>query len=66
MCSMVGMVASEEDEYDALKYCLKGTLKDLVGWGHEYLRALAGQIGKEYQARIEKEEQVQDIIDLVD
>lgn len=43
------MVASEEeDSNDALKYCLTGTRTDLVTWGHEYLRALAGQIGAEY------------------
>lgn len=47
--SVVGMVASEEeDSNDALKYCLTGTRTDLVTWGHEYLRALAGQIGAEY------------------
>jgi len=49
LCSMVGMVAyDEEDSMDALKYCLIGSRKDLVSWGHEYLRCLAGQIGKEY------------------
>jgi 26S proteasome regulatory subunit N1 len=60
------MVASEEGENDALKFCLKGTLRNLVGWGHEYLRALAGQIGDEYQKRVEKEEKVDDINNLVD
>jgi len=41
--SVIGMVASEEENsHDALKYCLTGTRTDLVTWGHEYLRALAG------------------------
>lgn len=41
--SVVGMVGSEEEEStDALKYCLSGSRKDLVIWGHEYLRCLAG------------------------
>jgi 26S proteasome regulatory subunit N1 len=44
--SVVGMVAGEDDEsHDALKYCLLGTRRSLVSWGHEYLRCLAGQIG---------------------
>jgi len=37
------MVASEkEEETEALFYCLRGTRTELVGWGHEYLRCLAG------------------------
>ena len=48
------MVASEqEDDTEALKYCLLGTRKDLVSWGHEYLRCLAGQIGQDYETRIQ-------------
>jgi len=43
LVSVLGMVASEEeDSTDSLKYCLTGTRLDLVGWGHEYLRCLAG------------------------
>jgi 26S proteasome regulatory subunit N1 len=60
------MVSSEEKEPDALKYCLLGTQRDLVGWGHEYLRCLAGQIGSEYQSLIEKDESVDLILGLVD
>jgi len=49
LVSVIGMVASKnEDVFDALKYCLTGTKKDLVSWGHEYLRCLAGQIGSQY------------------
>ena len=47
------MVASEkEDDNEALKFCLLGTRSNLVTWGHEYLRCLAGQIGQEYEVRI--------------
>ena len=61
------MVASEkEDSNEALIYCLKGTRNNLVSWGHEYLRALAGQIGKEYESRIERDEPKDDINQLVD
>jgi 26S proteasome regulatory subunit N1 len=49
-----------------LLYCLKGSRKNLVTWGHEYLRSLAGQIGKEYEARLEKGESVDEINQLVD
>jgi 26S proteasome regulatory subunit N1 len=36
------MVSGEEGDHEALKFCLKGTRKELVSWGHEYLRCLAG------------------------
>jgi 26S proteasome regulatory subunit N1 len=61
------MVAGEDEESnDALKYCLVGTKRNLVSWGHEYLRCLAGQIGKVYETRMEKDEDVDDLIGLVD
>jgi 26S proteasome regulatory subunit N1 len=60
------MVSSEDDQPDALKYCLEGTKRNLVCWGHEYLRCLAGQIGNQYDDRIKKGESVDDIIGLVD
>ena len=61
------MVSSEEeDSNEALVYCLQGTKKNLVGWGHEYLRCLAGQIGKEYDSRVKNEESTDDINQLVD
>lgn len=61
------MVASEnEDDTEALRYCLLGTRTELVSWGHEYLRCLAGQIGTEYEAKVAKEESVDEINRLVD
>ena len=35
-------------------------------WGHEYVRSLAGEIGKEYSAREERGESVADLESLVD
>jgi len=65
--SLVAMVSSEqEDSNESLLYCLKGSMKNIVKWGHEYLRSLAGQIGKEYEARLEKGESVDEINQLVD
>ncbi len=33
-------------------YKLKGNTHELAPWGHEYLQALAGDIGREYAARM--------------
>ena len=66
LCSVIGMVASAEDSSDMLDYCLKGSMENLKEWGHEYLRSLAGQIGKHYNLRIEKDESTEDLMKLVD
>lgn len=50
---MVAMVASEEGSNEALTFCLEGTKKDLVQWGHEFLHSLAGEISKDYNKRVE-------------
>ena len=55
MLSVLGMVASEEGSLESLKYCLEGTKRNLVEWGHEYLRSLAGEVGTEYNKRVEKQ-----------
>jgi 26S proteasome regulatory subunit N1 len=60
------MVASDEGSYESLKYCLQGTRKNLIEWGHEYLRSLAGEIGQEYNKRVEKDEGIDDLMFLVD
>jgi 26S proteasome regulatory subunit N1 len=60
------MVASDEGSYESLKFCLEGTRKNLIEWGHEYLRSLAGEIGQEYNKRVEASEGVDDIMFLVD
>lgn len=50
-------------------YLLSGYLchaQDEVGsWGHEYVRSLSGEIGQEYNSRREKEEPVEDLLELV-
>ena len=61
------MVASDkDDETEALSYCLKGSRNNLVSWGHEYLRCLAGQIGTEFEKRMQAEQSCDDINGLVD
>lgn len=34
-------------------------------WGHEYVRSLSGEIGQEYNSRREKDEPVEDLLELV-
>ena len=60
------MVAAEDDALDMLQYCLSGSIKDIPTWGHEYLRALSGQIGKEYDLRVEKNQDTDDLMKVVD
>lgn len=60
------MVAAEEDSTDMLDYCLKGTLQNLQSWGHEYLRSLAGQIGKIFIKKMEENSSTTDLLRLVD
>lgn len=60
------MVASEEGSSESLKYCLEGTKRNLLEWGHEYLRSLAGEIGQVYNKRIEEGQDVTDLLFLVD
>ena len=43
--SVIGMVASEDNSNDCLRYCLAGTKRNLIEWGHEFLRSLSGEIG---------------------
>ena len=60
------MVAAPTDGTDMIDYCLKGSLTNLESWGHEYLRALSGQIGVQYNKRVESGENTADILSLVD
>lgn len=60
------MVAAPDDSIEMLEYCLAGTTKDMTLWGHEYLRALSGQIGKEYDNRVEKNQDHDDLMAVVD
>ena len=49
-----------------LDFCLKGTMANFESWGTEYLRSLAGQIGKQYEDRISKGDSTEDLLKLVD
>lgn len=60
------MVAAKEDSTDMLNYCLKGELSELHQWGHEYLRSMAGMIGREYNKRVEDSNSCEDLFKIVD
>ena len=66
LCSVIAMVAAPDGSYDMIDYCLEGTLENLISWGHEYLRALSGLIGKLYIKKIEENGDTSSILKLVD
>ncbi|KAK6526770.1 proteasome regulatory particle base subunit [Arthrobotrys megalospora] len=62
--SVLGMTYSDDDRQESLKYRLLSPTDDIGGWGHEYVRHLALEIGALFNKRQEKEEDTQDISDL--
>lgn len=64
MLSVLGMTYSDEDRLDCLKYRLQSPSQDLGSWGHEYMRHLALEIGREYQKRLNDDKSTDDITDL--
>jgi 26S proteasome regulatory subunit N1 len=68
LCSVIAMVAEEEEGKEMLDFCLKGsmTTEDIKTWGHEYLRTLSGHIGSQYNKRVENGDNVDDLLKLVD
>ncbi|KAE8806822.1 26S proteasome non-ATPase regulatory subunit 2 [Hordeum vulgare] len=47
--SVLALTTSAEGERESLKYCMMGSLVDICSWGHEYVRNLAFEIGKEWK-----------------
>ncbi|ORY02040.1 26S proteasome non-ATPase-like protein regulatory subunit 2 [Clohesyomyces aquaticus] len=64
MLSVLGMTYSDEDRLDCLKYRLQAPSSDLGSWGHEYMRHLALEIGREFQNRLNDDKSTDDITDL--
>lgn len=66
MLSVLGMTHGDEDDLQTLKFRLLSRTKDeeLGSWGHEYVRHLSLEIGKDYERRLEKEEETQDLTHL--
>lgn len=64
MLSVLGMTYSDEDRLDCLKYRLQAPSSDLGSWGHEYMRHLALEIGREFQNRLNDDKSTDDVTDL--
>ncbi|KAF3938115.1 hypothetical protein ABW19_dt0207966 [Dactylella cylindrospora] len=62
--SVLGMTYSDDDRQESLKYRLLSPSDDIGGWGHEYVRHLALEIGAVFNKRQEKEEDTKDLSDL--
>ena len=60
------MVASPEGSNESLRFRLEGTQDNLIEWGHEYLRSIAGEIGQAYNKRVEESKDIEDLNKLVD
>ncbi|KAK9860437.1 hypothetical protein WJX84_011035 [Apatococcus fuscideae] len=57
--------ATEGDVRPSLSFRLQGSQDNIVSWGHEYLRNLAGEIGEDYQSRRESQASADDLLALV-
>lgn len=57
---MAMTMSKEEKDRECLKFKLAGQMDDIDTWGHEYVRYLAGQIGREF-ADIKSEEDKGDV-----
>lgn len=64
MLSVLGMTYSDEKRLDCLKYRLQAPSTDLGSWGHEYMRHLALEIGREFQNRSDEDKSTDDITEL--
>lgn len=65
MLSVLGMTYSDEERLDCLKYrLLAGSTKDLGSWGHEYMRHLALEIGREFSNRLNDDKPTEDLVEL--
>lgn len=62
--SVLGMTYSDDGRRDTLKYRLAGASVELGSWGHEYVRHLSGEIINEHNARLEKEESIDELFKL--
>ena len=51
--SVLAMTMGAEGKRESLYYKLQGNSTDIGDWGHEYVRALAGEVGTEYSVLID-------------
>lgn len=63
--SVLSMVCAQEP-HEMLSFKFKGRMGDIGNWGHEYVRALAGELGTVHSQRQIAGEDIADIEKLVD
>jgi 26S proteasome regulatory subunit N1 len=56
--SVLAMTMGAAGERETLKFKLSGNTADLGSWGGEYVRALTGEVGQEYNSRAVSEAEV--------
>jgi 26S proteasome regulatory subunit N1 len=61
--SVLAMTMGSPGERETLRFKLQGNKQDLSLWGHEYVRALSGEIAAEYAARYEHSAEEEPFID---
>ena len=70
LIAVLAMTMSKPGSREILFFKKQGFISDLGSWGHEFVRALAGEVGAEYSARqlIEKKAQLdnEDLVGLID
>ena len=59
--SILAMSFSELEQ-ESLRYLLESSKEEVTEWGYGYMSHLAGEIGREYQIRLEKAEEVDELI----
>jgi 26S proteasome regulatory subunit N1 len=69
--SVLAMTMAPQGSRECLKFKLSGSQVNVSSWGHEYVRALSGEISEEYNKRTievlaEDETDVDDLMTLVD
>lgn len=63
--SVLAMTLKAERSVECLSFKIKGNIDDIGSWGHEYIRHLSAEIGKEYQRRKEAGDDTSDLMLLV-
>jgi 26S proteasome regulatory subunit N1 len=59
--SVLSMTYASESEFNVLKYRIMGSQEPIDSWGHEYVRHLAMEVGKDYAKRLEEEKPTDDL-----
>jgi 26S proteasome regulatory subunit N1 len=64
--SVLSMTMGDVEQQESLRYLMEGTLNDYINWGHEYLLHLSGDIAREFNQRLAKQESTDALIGIVE